>query len=129
MLNFFFSPSVLYFSCPKKRWGNTVPLLVFPVTESYLTLCDHMDCSPPGSSVWGIFQARILEPVAISFSRGSSQPSLLGFLHWRQILYHYATWEAPDFSLQIHKQLRSFTIPWRINRARFPSLTDFSSKN
>ena len=33
-----------------------------------------MDCSPPGSSVHGIFQARVLEWVAISFSRGSSQP-------------------------------------------------------
>ena len=37
------------------------------------TLCDPMDCSPPGSSVHGILQARILEWVAISFSRGSSQ--------------------------------------------------------
>ena len=36
--------------------------------------CDPMDCSPPGSSVHEIFQARILEWVAISFSRGSSQP-------------------------------------------------------
>ena len=36
--------------------------------------CDPMDCSPPGSSVHGIFQARILEGAAISFSRGSSQP-------------------------------------------------------
>ena len=36
--------------------------------------CDPMDCSPPGSSVHSIFQARILEWVAISFSRGSSQP-------------------------------------------------------
>ena len=35
-----------------------------------LTLCDPMDCSPPGSSVHGILQARILEWVAISFSRG-----------------------------------------------------------
>ena len=39
-----------------------------------LTLCDPMDCSPPGSSVHGNFQARILEWVAISSSRGSSQP-------------------------------------------------------
>ena len=39
-----------------------------------LTLCDPMDCSPPGSSVHGILQARILEWVAISFSRGSAQP-------------------------------------------------------
>ena len=38
------------------------------------TLCDPMDCSLPGSSVHGIFQARVLEWVAISFSRGSSQP-------------------------------------------------------
>ena len=38
------------------------------------TLCDHMDCSPPGSFVHEIFQARILEWVAISFSKGSSQP-------------------------------------------------------
>ena len=37
-------------------------------------LCDPMDCSPPGSSVHGILQARTLEWVAISFSRGSSQP-------------------------------------------------------
>ena len=38
------------------------------------TLCDPMDCSLPGSSIHGIFQARVLEWVAISFSRGSSQP-------------------------------------------------------
>ena len=43
------------------------------VAQSCLTLCDPMDYSPPGSSVHGISQARILEWVAISFSRGSSQ--------------------------------------------------------
>ena len=43
------------------------------VTQSCLTLCDPMDCSPPGSSVHGILQARILEWVAIPFSRESSQ--------------------------------------------------------
>ena len=43
------------------------------VTQSYLTLWS-MDCSPPGSSVHRILQARILEWVAILFSRGSSQP-------------------------------------------------------
>ena len=47
------------------------------VTQSCLTLWDPMDCSLPGSSVHGIFQARILEWAAISFSRGSSQPR-----HW-----------------------------------------------
>ena len=44
------------------------------VAQSCLTLCDPMDCSPPGSSVHGIFQARILEWVAIPFSGGSSGP-------------------------------------------------------
>ena len=38
----------------------------------FLTLCDPMDCSPPGFSVHGIFQARILEWVTISYFRGSS---------------------------------------------------------
>ena len=40
------------------------------------TLCNPMDCSPPGSSVHGILQARILEWVAISSSRGSSPPGI-----------------------------------------------------
>ena len=44
------------------------------VAQSCLTLCDPMDCSPPGSSVHGISQARILEWVTISSSKGSSQP-------------------------------------------------------
>ena len=39
-----------------------------------LILCDPMGCSPPGTSLHGIFQARILEWFAIPFSRGSSQP-------------------------------------------------------
>ena len=44
------------------------------VVELCLTLCDAVDCSLPGSSVHGILQARILEWVAISFSRRSSRP-------------------------------------------------------
>ena len=44
------------------------------VAQSCPSLCDPMDCSLPGSSVHGIFQARVLEWVAISFSRESSQP-------------------------------------------------------
>ena len=40
--------------------------------RSCLSLCNPMDCSQPGSSAHGILQARILEPVAISSSRGSS---------------------------------------------------------
>ena len=44
------------------------------VAQSCPTLCDPMDCSLSGSSVHGIFQARVLEWIAISFSRGSSRP-------------------------------------------------------
>ena len=44
------------------------------VPQSSPTLCDPVDYSLPGSSVHGILQARILEWVAIPFSRGSSQP-------------------------------------------------------
>ena len=52
------------------------------VTQSCPTLCYPVEYSPPGSSVHGIFQARILEWVAISFSRGSSQPR-----DWTQLSY------------------------------------------
>ena len=54
------------------------------VTQSCLSLCDPRDCSPPGSSVHGIFQARILEWIPIPFSKGvfltqTSNPGLLDF--------------------------------------------------
>jgi len=44
------------------------------VAQSCPTVCNPMDCSLPGSSILGIFQAKVLESVAISFSRGSSWP-------------------------------------------------------
>ena len=46
------------------------------VAQSCPTLCNLMDCSLPGSSIHGIFQARVLEWVAISFSRGASWPGI-----------------------------------------------------
>ena len=60
---------------------------------SHVQLCDPMDCSVPGSSVHGILQARILEWVAISSSRGSSRPrdqtcaSYVSCIS-RRVLYH-----------------------------------------
>ena len=48
-------------------------MCVCSVTKLWLTLSDHMYCSLPGSSVYGIFQAKILEWVVISSSRGSSR--------------------------------------------------------
>ena len=57
------------------------------VTQSCPTLCDPVDCSPPGSSVHGILQARILEWVAISFSREFSQPRDGTWVSCRETLY------------------------------------------
>ena len=61
--------------------------------QSCLTLCDRMDCSPPGSSDYGLLQARILEWVAMPSSRGSSQPRDQTQIYYdcctgRQVLYH-----------------------------------------
>ena len=53
--------------CPLSSGTGSAQLL-----QLCSTLCDPMNCSPPGSSVHGIFQARILEWVSISYSRGSS---------------------------------------------------------
>ena len=78
-----------------------LPLLqkLSEVTQSCPTLCDPVDCSLPGSSVHGILQARILEWVAISFSRGSSQPriehaSLMSPALAGRSCTPNATWEA-----------------------------------
>ena len=72
--------------------------------QSCPTLCNPMDCSPPGSSVHATLQARILEQVAISFSRGSSGPRDRTIVSCivcigRWLLYHRATWEAVQFIL------------------------------
>ena len=62
-------------TCYYSRWVQLVlSLIETEVAQSCPILCDLMDYSLPGSSVHGIFQAGVLEWVAISFSRGSSQP-------------------------------------------------------
>ena len=69
------------------------------IYQSYLTLWDPMDCSPLGSSVPEILQARILEWVAISSYRGPSQPRDRTRVKFftnllRQIIYQFTTWEV-----------------------------------
>ena len=68
------------------------------VTQLYSTVCLPRDCIPPGSSVQGIFQARILEWVDMSFSRGIflTHGSNSGLLHCRQILYHLRHQGSPS---------------------------------
>ena len=69
---------------------------VCSVAQSCPTLCNPMDYSPPSSSVRGIFQARMLEWVAIFSSQGSSKPKdWTGvFCVSRRSLYHWFAWEA-----------------------------------
>ena len=87
-------------------------VLLCSVAQSCLTLCSPMDCSPPGSSTQGIFQVRILQWSAISYSRGSSWPrnrtwvsctSCIG----RQILYHCTHLRCPLTTLDCSQRLRS----------------------
>ena len=76
--------------------GNDWFCLFVLVPTWCLTLCDPMDCSLPNSSVHWISQARILEWVAISASRGSSRPTYGTRVSYigRRILYHLGSpWE------------------------------------
>ena len=71
----YFSVSVKHFY-KSKRYDGTESGSECLVAQSCPTLCDPMDCSLPGSSVQGIFQARVLEWVAISFSRDLPDPGI-----------------------------------------------------
>ena len=96
--------SLLSLTFVTEQYAFKVPSCIFMADRSFLfvksesaqsclTLLDPMDCSPPGSSVHGILQARILEWVAIPFSRRSSQPrdqtqvSRIYFYCW--VIFHY----------------------------------------
>ena len=85
--------SLTHHSAPPFHVSALIILICCVCAQSQPTLCGHMDLSPPGSSARGIFQARVLQWVAMSYSKVSSQPrdqscvscvSCIG----RQILYH-----------------------------------------
>ena len=98
---FISSPDHSIHKYPKAHWLSPQALKmqhIYPwkhpqFVKSCPTLCNAMDCSMPGSSVHRIFPERILQWVAISFSRGPSQSRnqtpvcLLCLLHYRQILH------------------------------------------
>ena len=67
------------------------------VAQSCPTLCDPMDCSLPGSSIYGIFQARVVEWGANSFSRRSSQPR-----DWTLVSHIVSSWGCNWPSHQPH---------------------------
>ena len=73
------------------------------ISQSCLTLCNHLVCSSPGSSVLGIFQVRILEWGAIPFSTESPQPSLL---HCRWIIRHVSHQGSPSGKCRTYGRLR-----------------------
>ena len=106
-------PTRAWWSAKTSRWlsqSSTQPVSLYlfilylniyvhaKLLQSCPTLCDCMDCSPPGSSVHGISQAGILEWVAISSSKviWPTQWLDLSLLLGSQILYHWATREAFD---------------------------------
>ena len=94
--------------------------------QSCLTLCNFMDCSPPGSSVLGILQARTLKLVAISFSRGLNSC----LLHCRQILYCLSHQGSPLVTVPLLNYVFALTLQstWNIILKVFRCYTVFSKK-
>ena len=86
--------------------------IVYNICSIVSGSCNPVDCSPAGSFVYEILQARILEWAAISSSRGSSWPRDWTWVSCidRQILYHWATREAPFDWTTFKSQTQSFFI-------------------
>ena len=102
--------------------------------QSCLTLCALTDYSLPGSSVHGILQTRILEWVAISFSKGSSQPrdqtwvSLIAQLvknppAMQETLVRFLDWKDPlEEGMATHLSVLAWRIPWTEEPGRLQSM-------
>ena len=114
-------------------------MCVFSPVQPFSDLCDRMDYSLPSSSVHGTFQTRILGQVAISYSRGSSWPQDKIYISCvscisRQILYCWATWEAPieviqtaisvkgDLSIVLKKKMNLFSQLMNFKNRIYPYL-------
>ena len=82
------------------------------VAQLFPTLCDPVDCSLPGSSFHGILQARILEWIAISFSRDLPDPGIEpGLPHCRQILYRLSHQGSPRDTWS-NRQIWPWSTEW-----------------
>ena len=81
------------------------------VAQSCPTLCDPMDCSLPGSSIHEIFQASVLEWVAISFSRGSFRPR-----DWTQVsciaARHFTIWATREKGMATQFSILAWRGAW-----------------
>ena len=95
----------------KYKISGTPPSLSGSIFQSCLTLCDPVNCGPPGSSAHGISQARTLEWVAISYSRGSSNPGIEPVsLHWKVDflpLEPTGKFPTPTYRIRIVQPLRA----------------------
>ena len=100
----------------------------FLAAQTCLTLCDSMDCIPPGSSVHGILQARTLEWVAISFSKGSSWPKDRTTEPPRKSHIIQNKWVKVQFSsVQSLSCVQLFATPWITARQASLSITNSQS--
>ena len=81
------------------------------VTQSCLTLSNPMDCSPPGSSVHGIFQARVLEWGAIAFSKKED----------KYIFIEVYLWDL-EKAMAPHSSTFAWKIPWMEGPGRLQSM-------
>ena len=108
---------------PKKQTEspNTLPCVCL-VAQSCLTLCDPMDCSPPGSSVHEDSPGKNTGVGCHALLRGifPNQGSNPGLPHCRQILYHLSHQGQPYFTIGTEIIVIEF---WRLNYSSIPSLS------
>ena len=95
----------IYLACDSVGWKFRIGLRSegSEFAKSCPTSCNPVDCSPPGSSIHGILRARILEWVAISFSRGSSWPR-----DWTQVSHiasrHFNLWATREVQNRLRQK-------------------------
>ena len=101
----------------KWKWSHIAVL----VAQLCPTLCDLMNCSPPGFSVHGILQARILEWIAIPFSRRSSWPR-----DWNQVSCFvgrfFTVWATGKILVKLLSPVQFFAAPWTAAYQAPPSM-------
>ena len=94
--------------CRKEQWNGLPflsPMHESEVVQSYLTLSDPMDCSPPGSSINGIFQARVLEWGAMAFS-------------WRSCIQSAKTRPGADYGSDHELLIAKFRLKLKVGKGR-----------
>ena len=112
--------NLLDYLLPNHNCWMKLIVTVCPVAWLCPSLCDPMDCRPPGSSFHGIFQARTLKWVSIPLSRGSagSRDQICLSCIGKRILYHWDTWEVLKLLRSLKKKKKKKKIKLIIKEAR-----------